>query len=76
MSSKLKFLNMKNLNLTPFLFVLSILSGCASPSTKLKHSDGRTVTCSASGFGLGAAIAYGHLAECVKKHKALGFEEV
>jgi len=52
------------------------IMGCASVSTVMKHPDGRSVNCSASGFGIiGAPAALGMRADCIRKYKELGYIE-
>lgn len=51
-----------------------LMTGCASVSTPMKHSDGRVVNCSAAGIGvIGAPAALIMRESCVSDARAKGF---
>jgi hypothetical protein len=54
-----------------------LLSGCATPSTKLQNASGQVVDCSASGWGLvGTPLALASHSDCVDRMQAAGFRAV
>ena len=61
-------------NRITYLFLVVMLSGCASVSTPMKSADGKVINCGASGFGLiGAPAAVIMKENCVSEAREKGF---
>lgn len=60
-----------------FLSGLFLAAGCATPTTWLVNSEGRSVLCSATGWGyIGAPMAAASHDHCVSNYKRVGYVEL
>jgi hypothetical protein len=59
------------------IFVVALLSGCASPSQWMVNDQGQKYRCASTGFGVIGIIAAKHSEKtCVDDYEKVGYQEM